>query len=199
MLATDDYALGELRAFRCGRSLSSKLGTAWSVHVITSQSRLAFEYSSEALMQADLDAVRALCPEVTLLFDDVEVPSDAETTPVFERCTRERNVGLGAAAFLGVSALIALPFGASDVAAFFLLVFACVCVCIAGFRVTHALTGAAAAPEAAAAAAAPKAGLAREVRDRHRPLAGRRSRRPQIRHRLRGRPQDAARSLRQTG
>ena len=133
-------ARGGLRELRGGRSLASERGTAWSVHAITSKSRLRLEYASEAAMQADVDAVRALCPEVALVRDEAEVPSDAETRPVLERCAHQRTEGLGAALGLGLYTPLALLLGAPNVA-LCLSGFACVCVCIAGFRVTYALRG----------------------------------------------------------
>ena len=124
-----------LGALRCGPSFASP--GRWSLHA---SGLGAMEYVGEAQMQADIDAVRAHCPMVAIVRDDVEVPRRAEPTPMFERCQRIRKDWLQMAAASGVGAIVCAAFTQGFLTAT-LVAFACFCVFIAAFRVTYTLTG----------------------------------------------------------
>lgn len=130
---------GELQEIRCGRSLESH-DEAWNVTVISPVSALAMPYRDEASMQADLDAVLALCPRVVAVRDDVEVPRDAETHAVFEHCDRTGKGLLQFAAVWGLAAVALAAFGQSALAG---MCFVCagVFAWFGCFRLEYTLTG----------------------------------------------------------
>jgi len=130
----------ELHALRYGPSFVPLGGEPWSLYVITSDGRMAMEYGDLAEMQADLDRVRELCPAVSVVADQIDVPGAVESQKVMEGCERKRSGLLWMALVCGVCGLVAIPF----VDLFLVglcLVGACLCLWGAGFRVTYTLQG----------------------------------------------------------
>lgn len=121
---TPPKSLGAPQELRCGRAMGSA-ESMWLVDVIThSPQPLRLHYDDEAQMRADVDAIRARCPALMLVWDDVEAPRDREATPILKRAKSERNAVLGMAAVYAIGGLIAVPYGE-----FLLTGFGLLCAC----------------------------------------------------------------------